>query len=166
MSFEIERKFLLQEIPQSLIEEGELQLQSEHRIEQTYLALAGDQELRVRKIKDLATGEVTYTHTFKKGHGLLREEVEYEISEGIYEQITGIHQAVPLTKNRVTANWNGRIIEVDLYDQIDLMVLEVEFASEEEAVGFTPPDWFGLDISTNKEYSNKKVWKELQKRSS
>lgn len=165
MSLEIERKFLLRELPQSLIEGGQLRLQAEHRIEQTYLALAGDQELRVRRIKDLATDKVTYTHTFKRGHGLLREEIEYEISEGIYEQITGIHQAVPLTKNRVIADWSGRMIEIDLYDQIDLMVLEVEFASEEEATQFTPPAWFGLDISTNKVYSNKKVWKELQERS-
>ncbi|AZK48489.1 CYTH domain-containing protein [Paenibacillus lentus] len=164
MSLEIERKFLLREIPQALIEEGQLQLKSEHRIEQTYLALAGDQELRVRRIRDLATEEITYTHTFKKGHGLLREEIEYEISKEIYEQITRIHQSVPLTKNRVTADWSGRIIEIDLYDQIDLMVLEVEFSSEEEATQFIPPVWFGLDISTNKEYSNKKVWKELQER--
>lgn len=165
MSLEIERKFLLPAYPHALIESGQIEVESERRIEQTYLALAGDEELRVRKIKDLGTGEVTYTHTFKKGHGLMREEVEYAISAGIYEQVMEIHQAIPLTKNRITANWSGRVIEIDLYDQIDFMVLEVEFASEEEAAQFAAPDWFGPDISTNKEYSNKKVWKELQERS-
>lgn len=165
MSLEIERKFLLPAYPQALIESGQIMLKSEERIEQTYLALAGDQELRVRKIKDMSTGEITYTHTFKKGHGLLREEVEYAISAGIYEQMMEIHQAIPLTKNRITAIWSGRTIELDLYDQIQLMVLEVEFATEEEALQFEPPDWFGPDISTNKEYSNKKVWRELQERS-
>lgn len=91
-----------------------------------------------------------------------REEVEVSISEGLYEQITGIHRAIPLTKRRVTAEWNGIVLEIDRYDQIDLMVLEVEFASETEAREFQPPQWFGPDISTDKRYSNKKVWRELQ----
>ncbi|MFD1174988.1 CYTH domain-containing protein [Paenibacillus puldeungensis] len=162
MSLEIERKFLLPEFPDGLIEEGKIIIQSEQLIDQTYLALHEDQELRVRKIKDLQSGTVEYTHTFKKGFGLAREEVEVSISAGIYEEITGIHKAVPLTKRRVTARWNGIVIEIDCYDQIQLMVLEVEFKSEAEALAFEPPGWFGPDISTEKQYSNKKVWRDLQ----
>ncbi|MFD1909647.1 hypothetical protein ACFSQ7_45365 [Paenibacillus rhizoplanae] len=41
-------------------------------------------------------------------------------------------------------------------------MLEVEFDSLEEAEGFVAPEWFGLDVSTEKKYSNKTVWKELQ----
>ncbi|CAM4224597.1 CYTH domain-containing protein [Paenibacillus macerans] len=162
MPLEIERKFLLPEYPEELIRTGELIIRSEQEIDQTYLALHEDQELRVRKIRDAASGNVTFTHTFKKGFGLSREEVEVSISEGLYEQITGIHRAIPLTKRRVTAEWNGIVLEIDRYDQIDLMVLEVEFASETEAREFQPPQWFGPDISTDKRYSNKKVWRELQ----
>ena len=69
---------------------------------------------------------------------------------------------MPLTKDRVTAQWNGRIVEIDRYDQIQLTVLEVEFDSVEEAQGFNPPDWFGRDISSERQYSNKTVWRELQ----
>lgn len=165
MSLEIERKFLLTAFPEELIGTGELLSVSEHRIEQTYLALDGPQELRVRRIVDLATDEVSYTHTFKSGHGLAREEVEYSISQGIYEQVIQAFGAVPLTKNRITAHWGDRVVEIDIYDQIQLMVLEVEFDSEEAAVAFEPPAWFGKDISTEKQYSNKKVWRELQERS-
>ncbi|MBP3965982.1 CYTH domain-containing protein [Paenibacillus lignilyticus] len=165
MPLEIERKFLLTEFPERLIGTGELLRVSEHRIEQTYLALDGPQELRVRRIVDLATDEVSYTHTFKSGHGLAREEVEYSISQGIYEQVIQAFGAVPLTKNRITAHWGDRVVEIDIYDQIRLMVLEVEFDSEEAAVAFEPPAWFGKDISTEKQYSNKKVWRELQERS-
>jgi len=165
MAVEIERKYLLDEYPEAFFEKGTLVVEKEQQIEQTYLALDGDQELRVRKIVDMQTGAVEFTHTFKKGWGLAREEVEYSISEGLYEQVVKAHGAIPLTKRRVTARWGERIIEIDDYNQIDLMVLEVEFPSLEDAEAFVPPAWFGKDISTEKQYSNKKVWRDLQARS-
>lgn len=162
MPLEIERKFLLTESLESIIAAGKLSIQSEQRIEQTYLAMDENQELRVRRIKDIETGELTFTHTFKKGNGLSREEIEYSISESIYEQMIEAFQAVPLTKNRITAQWEGRVIEIDTYDQIKLSVLEVEFDSEEEAHAFISPEWFGKDISSERQYSNKTVWRQLQ----
>lgn len=164
MAMEIERKYLLQHYPAALIEQGTLVVEKEQLIEQTYLALDGDQELRVRKIIDTETGETAFTHTFKKGWGLAREEVEYAISEGLYEQVVKAHGAIPLTKRRVTARWEDRIVEIDNYNQIELLVLEVEFPSLEAAEQFVPPAWFGQDISTEKQYSNKKVWRDLQAR--
>lgn len=164
MSLEIERKFLLPEISESLVHEGKLQFRSEHRIEQTYLALDTDQELRVRRIIDLETNEMSFTHTFKKGNGLAREEIEYSISEAIYDQIIQAFDAIPLTKNRITAVWEDMVVEIDCYDQVDLIVVEVEFDSLEEANAFVAPEWFGKDISSEKQYSNKKVWIELQEK--
>ncbi|MEV5026526.1 CYTH domain-containing protein [Paenibacillus sp. LPE1-1-1.1] len=164
MSLEIERKFLLPEFPSALVEDSKLKVLSEQRIEQTYLAIDENQELRVRRIVDLASGDVTYTHTFKLGNGMLREEIEYSISESIYGQVINAFGFVPLTKNRITAEWDGRVIEIDTYDQIELSVLEVEFDSEEAANTFQAPDWFGKDISSERQYSNKKVWRELQEK--
>ncbi|MEC0092980.1 CYTH domain-containing protein [Paenibacillus macquariensis] len=163
MPLEIERKFLLPEMPVlSAEEEGKLQFRTEHRIEQTYLAMDSNQELRVRRIIDLDTNEMTFTHTFKKGNGLSREEIEYSISEEIYDQIVQAFDAIPLTKNRITAVWEDTVIEIDYYDQVELIVVEVEFDSLEEANAFVAPHWFGKDISAEKHYSNKKVWKDLQ----
>lgn len=164
MSLEIERKFLLPEFPNALVEDAKLKVLFEQRIEQTYLAIDENQELRVRRIVDLANGDVTYTHTFKLGNGMLREEIEYSISESIYGQVINAFGFVPLTKNRITAEWDGRVIEIDTYDQIKLSVLEVEFDSEEAANTFQAPDWFGKDISSERQYSNKKVWRELQEK--
>ncbi|MFF2093450.1 CYTH domain-containing protein [Paenibacillus sp. NPDC058174] len=160
MALEIERKFLLAQPLDAIADK--LVKRSEQRIEQTYLALDANQELRVRRITDLATGEVTFTHTFKKGNGLAREEIEYSISEGIYAQVIQAFGAVPLTKNRITAEWNGIVVEIDIYNQIQLTVAEVEFDSVEQANAFAAPDWFGQDISTERQYSNKAVWKQLQ----
>ena len=164
MAIEIERKFLLAEPTAALIQQGVIQVHAEQRIEQTYLALDQNEEIRVRRIVDLASGQVEYTHTFKRGNGLTREEIEYSISAGIYQQMMDAFQAVPLTKDRITADWNGRTVEIDIYDQLELTVLEVEFESEEEANSFVPPAWFGKDISTERQYSNKTVWKALQEK--
>ncbi|UUZ82417.1 hypothetical protein LJK88_50025 [Paenibacillus sp. P26] len=71
-------------------------------------------------------------------------------------------RAVALTKKRVTAAWGETSVEIDCYDQIDLIVAEVEFGSVEEAMGFTAPHWFGPDISESRKYSNKAVWRALQ----
>ncbi|GAB6929027.1 hypothetical protein JCM10914A_30100 [Paenibacillus sp. JCM 10914] len=162
MAMEIERKYLLDEYPEALINDGIIMIEKEQFIEQTYLALDGDQELRVRKITDSGSGELTFTHTFKQGWGIAREEVEISISEGLYDQVIKAHGAIPLTKRRVTANWNDVIIEIDDYAQVQMLVLEVEFPSIEAADRFVPPAWFGQDISTEKQYSNKKIWHDLQ----
>jgi len=162
MALEIERKYLLEISSQQLIEQGIIQPQSQHRIEQTYIAMDVDQELRVRRIKDTATGNYSYTHTFKNGVGLAREEVEYEITQVIYDQVMTAFGFVPLTKDRITAKWNDVIVEIDIYDQVDFVVVEVEFESMDAANEFVPPTWFGEEISFNKKYSNKAVWKQLQ----
>ncbi|GKU76296.1 CYTH domain-containing protein [Paenibacillus sp. L3-i20] len=162
MSMEIERKFLLPQFPEELRISGELVVQLNQRIEQTYLAMDDNEEIRVRRIAAEPSGEISYTHTFKKGNGLVREEVEYEISEGIYTQVVKAFEFTPLTKDRITASWNGITVEIDNYDQVKLSVLEVEFSSIEEANEFEAPSWFGEEISSQKQYSNKTVWKQLQ----
>lgn len=164
MALEIERKFLLSDSLDKILDEGKFNIQSEQRIEQTYLAIDDTQELRIRRITDLASGKMEYTHTFKNGNGIAREEIEYSITKSIYEQVAKAFGAVALTKNRITADWEGIIIEIDNYDQIKLTVLEVEFQSEEEATSFIAPDWFGRDISAERQYSNKTVWRMLQEK--
>lgn len=164
MAMEIERKFLLERTPDELIAEGAFERRSRQRIEQTYLALDEQQEIRVRRLVDEDTGEVEYTHTFKQGNGMSREEIEYSITESIYNQLFEASGAVPLTKVRTTGTWNGFTVELDRYDQLNLTVAEVEFDSLEAAEAFVAPDWFGEDISSKREYSNKKVWRDLQSR--
>lgn len=164
MNLEIERKYLLTEDPRQLIKDGIISFIHEKRIEQTYTAMDRDQELRVRRIVDVHSQEVAYTHTFKKGVGLAREEVEYEINEELYTQIIKAFGFLPLTKNRITALFNGMTVEIDIYDQVNFTVVEVEFNSMEEAEAFVPPAWFAEEISFNKTYSNKAVWKQLQQK--
>ncbi|MFD2114867.1 CYTH domain-containing protein [Paenibacillus yanchengensis] len=162
MALEIERKYLLQQSLDELLQNNQIKIISEVIIEQTYLAIDEHQEIRVRKITSLGEQTTSYTQTFKKGNGLVREEVEYEISDAIYEQLVKPFGYIPLTKKRITAHALDKTVEIDVYDQLQMTVLEVEFDSVEAAQSFVEPDWFGQDISDAWQYSNKQVWKQLQ----
>ncbi|WP_438447863.1 CYTH domain-containing protein [Gorillibacterium sp. sgz5001074] len=164
MNQEIERKYLLNAFPKREIDSGELKVVSRRTIEQTYLALTETEEIRVRKL--FAEGsKPVFTHTFKKGHGLSRGEVEYEISAEIYHQLLDDSGYSPLIKTRTKVqDPSGRLIEIDEYHQFDLLTVETEFQSEEEALAFVAPAWFGPEIGSELEYRNKRLWSSVQRR--
>ncbi|MFD0677345.1 MULTISPECIES: CYTH domain-containing protein [unclassified Paenibacillus] len=161
MSKEIERKFLLTGFPAKELVNNTITLVSKQYIFQTYLAFSEDQEIRVRKLVN-NEGVPHYTHTFKSGHGLVREEIEYSISEEVYTQLLNNTKLKPLEKIRTKVEHEGRILEVDEYKQIDLIVVEVEFPDLHEAEVFTVPSWFGRELGQEEEFRNKTLWLKLQ----
>lgn len=165
MALEIEHKYLLPQFPTELLNSGELQLSHVQRIEQTYLAYDSNEEIRVRRLEEERDGQrsVYFTHTFKRGQGLVREEMEYEISAEIYAQLLAAVGYSPLVKTRTTLIYQGRSIEIDEYAQFKLVVAEVEFASLHDAEQFVAPAWFGAQLDRQFEYSNKQLWMSLQK---
>lgn len=56
---------------------------------------------------------------------------------------------------------NDLIAELDIYsNQLEgLSTVEVEFPSLEVATNFQAPEWFGIDITSNKSYKNKNLAK-------
>jgi CYTH domain-containing protein len=160
MGQEIERKYLLAKVPTELIREGVLRVVSRKVIEQTYLAFSNQEEVRVRKL--ISDGEVGFTHTYKRGNGLLREEIEYEIGPDIYEQLLTGSSRKPLVKTRITVEADGYEIDIDEYAQFDLCVAEVEFPDVEAANRFQPPAWFGQELGSEEEYRNKTLWITVQ----
>jgi adenylate cyclase len=163
MSAEIERKFLLPMFPAAELDNKVIKLVSKQYIYQTYLAFSEDQEIRVRQLVD-SSGESHFTHTFKSGHGLVREEIEYNISEPIYKQLLERTGLIPLEKIRTTVEYQGFHFEIDEYKQVDLMVVEVEFPNIEAAKLFTVPAWFGRELGQEEEFRNKSMWVQLQTR--
>ena len=53
------------------------------------------------------------------------------------------------------------MIELDLFSSPlpDLILAEVEFPSEEEALQFRKPDWFGEDVTSSPKYHNSNLSK-------
>lgn len=139
---EIERKFLVGELPN-------LENVPHSEIVQGYVSFSP--EIRVRRLDD------KYYRT-EKGEGMVvREESEWEIDKKTAEKMFCEVKTNLIEKTRYYIPYNKYTIELDIYKGIfkGLVVCEVEFDSLEEAQAFTPPAWFGEDISEKREYRNK-----------
>ena len=143
---EIERKWLVSELPE-LLWDGAVE------IEQYYLLCDGCSETRVRR-----KGK-KYFLTVKVGEGLNRAEVEREIAEDEFNELIAASPKSVWEKGIRKTRYLLGHIEVDKYHGSlkGLVVAEVEFTSEEEAYWFTPPMWFGEEVTENNDYKNKSL---------
>ena len=69
---------------------------------------------------------------------------------------------VVLTKKRYLIPLDGSdhlTIELDVFEgrYAGLILAEVEFTSEEEAMAFQAPEWFGRDVTFTREYQNSRL---------
>lgn len=145
MRLEIEKKFLVKEIPN-------LSDYSFNEIEQGYLSFIP--EIRIRR-----KGKKYYIT--KKGEGTLsRPELDEEINEGVYGILSLLVSGKMIKKTRYQIPLeNGLIGELDIYhgDLEGLSTVEIEFGAEKEAREFIGPSWFGEDITEDKRYKNKNL---------
>jgi len=141
---EIERKFLVKTVP------GDLSQYPCRLIEQGYLCT--DPVVRVRRDND------DYYLTYKGKGFLAREEANLSLTKDGYEHLLKKADGNIITKRRylIPVPESTLTIELDLFDPpfAPLILAEVEFPSVEEAKKFTPPDWFGRDVTEEKEYTN------------
>ena len=140
---EIERKFLFDKIPFSL--DGF----KKRLIEQAYLCTAP--VVRVRRDND------DYYLTYKSKGLIVREEYNLPLTKESYEHLLAKADGIVLTKTRYEIPQpDGLIIELDIFSgKYDgLKLAEVEFESEEQAHSYTPPEWFGEDVSMSSTYHN------------
>jgi len=147
MATEIERKFLLRELPRTL------RLARGQAIKQGYLALDGEVEVRVR------TGSAPPTLTIKSGGGEVRTEVELALDGRDAQALWELTEGRRLEKMRRRMRVGGVEAEVDEYTgALDgLVVVEVEFEDEQAARAFTPPGWFGREVTGGASYANRSL---------
>ena len=188
MGFEIERKWLVTELP------GDIGSFPHKEYVQGYLCT--EPTVRVRREGD------EYVLTYK-GAGLLkREEYNLPLTKEAFDHLVTkcdgklIHKTryfIPVTSSAksasgempvsegmgrdavrhcrggisngsadhgepdAAADQEGRLtIELDIYKEklSGLITAEIEFPSEEEALLFTPPEWFSEDVTYAPEYKN------------
>ena len=138
---EIERKFTVKDLP-------ELSGYAYHIMEQGYLNT--DPVVRVRKEDDM------YYLTYK-GKGLLsREEYNLPLNEEAYYHLVEKSDGIIIRKKRYLIPYEKYMIELDVFEEPyeNLVIAEVEFDSEEEAVNFQPPAWFDEDVTMDRRYHN------------
>jgi adenylate cyclase len=142
---EIERKFLLNAVPSSLA------YGRREAIRQGYIALDGDTEVRVR-----ITPRGSRL-TIKHGRGQSRAEEELDLDRRQADALWELTDGRRVEKTRRRMRVPGGEVEVDEYrGSLDgLVVAEVEFANEDAAMDFRPPDWFGREVTGEAAYSNR-----------
>ncbi len=141
---EIERKWLLEKLPEDI---GSF---PPEKIVQGYICK--DPVIRIRRISDRFYLTV-------KGRGLMtREEFEIEISKEAFDELKGkcSGRLISKTRYKVPINNGSYIAEIDVFNEphAGLILCEVEFSSEEEALGFVPLKWFGREVTYDAGYSN------------
>ena len=140
---EIERKFLIRQLPEHLE-----QYPCRH-IEQGYLCT--NPVVRIRKQDD------AYFLTYKSGGLMAREEYNLPLDEASYQHLLTKIDGRLIRKKRYMIPFNDSLtIELDVFedDLAPLLLAEVEFPDEASALSFTPPEWFGTDVTFSSEYHN------------
>lgn len=152
---EIERKFLIQQLPANLKD------YPSQTLEQAYLCT--EPVVRVRRSDD------TYTLTYKSKGLMSREEYNLPLTAESYEHLKAKADGNVIRKQRYRipledaqegnagdVSGHGLTIELDVFAAPfeGLLLAEVEFESEEQANGFLPPDWFGEEVTWSTKYHN------------
>ena len=144
---EIERKFLLDGLPPALA------FARRTAMLQGYLALDGDTEVRVRRT---AAGAML---TIKHGGGEVRVEEELVLDSRQADALWELTSGRRLQKSRREMRVEGVAVSVDEYaGALDgLIVAEVEFDDEAASTAFTPPAWFGREVTDDAGYKNRSL---------
>jgi CYTH domain-containing protein/CHAD domain-containing protein len=145
---EIERKFLIAVAPDWLGDHPAT------RIEQGYLAIDAEAEVRLRR----AGGALTLT--VKRGGGEVREEVEVHLGPGEFGRLWPLTEGRRLAKTRHVVPLGDRLrAEVDVYEGslAGLVTAEVEFESRARSRSFRGRKWMGEEVTGDAGYSNQSL---------
>lgn len=141
---EIERKFLVREVP------GEYSDAPSVPVRQGYLVGGPDGEVRVRD-----AGRV-HTLTVKSRGDLTRDEYEIALTPGQFDALWPATAGRRLEKTRCSLALGSLTAELDVYagGLEGLQTVEVEFPTVEAARAFVPPAWFGREVTADAAYKN------------
>lgn len=149
MGVEIERKFLVKELP------GNLSSYPVRLLEQAYLNFTPTVRIRHDKSKEHDKYELTY-----KGNGdFSHEEYNLPLDKESYEHLMTKHDGTVIRKKRYMMPLGKLTAELDIFEGElqGFLLVEVEFDSIDEENAFVPPSWFGKDVTAGGEYSNARL---------
>lgn len=145
---EIERKFLVEHLPDGL------DAHPSRDIEQGYLAITDDVEVRLRRY-----GDQSFV-TVKSSGNESRIEEEIEIDERRFGALWPLTDGRRIQKRRYAIPIGDDLtIELDVYHGrlSGLVTAEVEFSSLADATAFVPPGWLGREVTDDARYKNKRL---------
>lgn len=148
---EIERKYLVNELPANLEQYPHVD------IEQGYLCTSPT--LRIRKAGDVFW--LTVKEKLSVGSSAIHNrEEEFRLTENHYQHLKQKCDGRMVQKTRYRIPLDNiqelLVAELDIFHGYHegLCIVEVEFPNTESANRFTPPFWFGEDVSLLPQYHN------------
>ncbi|MDD6174708.1 MAG: aminoglycoside 6-adenylyltransferase [Firmicutes bacterium] len=151
---EVERKFALSGFP-------DLPERSRSRLRQGYLSTSPVVRIRSRETPG---GAVSCRICVKGRGGLVRTEVEQEISLEKFQALCTLLPAEPVEKEQRTYTLpDGHVLECNCVEQGKYWYAEVEFASEQEAAEFVPPAFLGEELTGRPGFSMSEYWNQKLK---
>jgi adenylate cyclase len=142
---EIERKWLVKAMP-------DLSGVSPVQHERYFLYNQDGVEMRIQKEGDVFTFERK-----SDGYTLTSEKIKFDISSAEFETLKQSAIKKILRTNYVLQKEPEISLKVYHGDYEGLVRVEVEFNSEEEAQSYTPPAWFGREITDSPLGRDKKL---------
>ena len=138
VGFEVERVYLLDRMPELTVPCERLRLDQGYLVPPPGSHPGEAPEGRVRSTR-FPDGSEEFTHTIKRGMGLIREEQERRITREEFERIWPLTRGRRLGKFRTRVPDRGLVWELDEFRGLDLVLAEVEIPDAEFA--FDPPEW-------------------------
>ncbi|MCR5747663.1 MAG: CYTH domain-containing protein [Lachnospiraceae bacterium] len=149
-NMEIEKKWRVARIP------GDLEQYKSIKMEQAYLN--EHPTVRIRREND------RYFLTYKgiSDNDVSHTEYNLPLTAEAFEHMLPKHDGRVIRKTRYVIPLNTSTegmslkAELDIFDEPfrPLMIVEVEFPSIEASETFTPPDWFGEEVTHDKRFKN------------
>ncbi len=141
--YEIERKFLVKKIPDNL------EQYICYEIKQGYIST--NPTIRLRKKNE------DFILTIKSSGVMKKLEYELPITREQFDNLWLKVEGNVIEKKRYLIPLENHLTaELDIYGSnlSNFVNVEVEFSSTKAAILFTPPDWFGQEVTQDKRYSN------------
>lgn len=144
---EIERKFWITDFPDSYPELTHLETDQGYLVHRPV-------SVRIRRSRNVNTGECSYILCIKSQGTLSRHEVETVLEPEQFEEL-----ALLLDRPMVHKDYHayrlpdGHVLECAEVDYGAFSYAEVEFDSEEEAHAWQPLDFFGPELTWNPDFT-------------
>ena len=183
---EIARKYLVAQLPtdytaypSSHIEQGYLNTSPVVRVrkeDETYYLTYKGKGLLAREEYNLPLTQEAYAHLIQKADGIVLTKRRYKIPldsqypEGTSPWQTAVQDTAQTDQEKGQPPQSAcppadpLVIELDVFEgtYAGLVLAEVEFPTVEAAEHFTPPAWFGRDVTFSGGYQNSRLSTALQ----
>ncbi len=172
---QVERKFLVNQLPEGL---GIREVQDPLAVDtslggitsyvdilQGYMAIEAD-GVEVSLRWEQSTGfddrpPNVYTQIVKPADRVMHSDVEVELAPLEFDKLWPLtNKGRRLSKRRLSLPHEASVIELDVYRGRrlkGLVVAEVEFLDELTATGFVMPEWFGVEVTKEKEFKDRQL---------